>query len=270
MKFRGRALQKMREPDELDRPIMLVDTRGWTALFVILSVVLGVGIWAVMGNLPITMTAPGILTSEEGNRAVTTPYGGTVAEATVRPGQQVRAGEALLDVTGEDEKRRRIAAPVDGIVLTVDDAVGQSVSPGDTVATIEAVGEDSGLVAHVFVPTAQATSVRPGTDVLLEVEGTPEAQFGQVKGTVGSVGQFPIDPSMAVALVGSQYTADQLTRDQPTVPVTIRLTRDRDTKSGFAWTSREGPPFQVTSQHKVEVTFHLGDRSPFDVVLGTS
>lgn len=270
MKFRGRALQKMREPDELDRPIMLVDTRGWTALFVILSVLLGVGVWAVNGNLPITMTAPGILTSEQGNRTVATPYGGTVAKALATPGQRVSAGDPLLDVSGANHQSRSIAAPVDGIVLTVADAVGQSVSPGDTVATIEAAGEDSDLVAHVFVPTAQATSLRPGTDVLLEVEGTPETQFGQVKGTVGSVGKYPIDPSMAIALVGSEYTADQLTRDRATVPVTIKLTRDRNTKSGFAWTSHDGPPFQVTPQRKVEVTFHLGDRSPFDVVLGTS
>lgn len=270
MKFRGRALQKMREPDELDRPIMLVDTRGWTALFVVLSVLLGVAIWAVNGNLPITMTAPGILTSEEGNRAVTTPYAGTVAQARVKPGQQVSAGDPLLEVTGADQKSQPITAPVDGVVLTVADAVGQSVSPGDTVATIEAAGEGSDLVAHVFVPTAEATSVRPGIDVLLAVEGTPEAQFGQVKGTVESVGQFPVDPSMAVALLGSQYTADQLTRGRPTVPVTIRLSRDRATESGFAWTSRYGPPFRVTSQREVEVTFHLGDRSPFDVVLGTS
>lgn len=269
MKFRGRALQKMREPDELDRPIMLVDTRGWTALFVILSVVLGGAIWAITGNLPITMTAPGILTTAEGNRAVTTRHAGTVAKTIAKPGQQVTAGDPLLDVTGEDKKSQSIAAPIDGTVLTVA-LVGQTVSPGDTVTTIAAASEGSDLVAQVFVPTSKATSVRTGTDVLLEVEGMPEAQFGLLKGTVVSVGQFPIDPSMAVVMVGSQSTADELTREQPTVPVTIKLETDADTKSGFAWTSKDGPPFQVPSQHMVDASFHLGDRSPFGAVLGTS
>lgn len=268
MKFRGRALQKMREPDELDRPIMLVDTRGWTALFVILSVVLGGAIWSITGNLPITMTAPGILTTAAGNRAVTTPHAGTVAETTAKPGQQVTAGDPLLDVTGEDKQSQSITAPIDGIVLIVA-LVGQTVSPGDTVTTIEAASEGVDLVAQVFVPTSQATSVRPGTDVLLEVEGIPGAQFGLLKGTVASIGRFPIDPAMAVVMVGSQSTADELTREQPTVPVMIKLVTDAETKSGFAWTSQDGPPFQVPSQHKVDALFHLGDRSPFSVVLGT-
>jgi multidrug efflux pump subunit AcrA (membrane-fusion protein) len=269
MKFRGRALQKMREPDELDRPIALVDTRGWTALFVILSVVLGAAIWAFTGSLPITMSAPGILTSTEGNRAVTTPYAGTVASATAKPGEQVSAGDPLLSVSGADTTVK-INAPVDGIVLTLAGASGQAVSIGDTVATIQAAGQDSDLVAQVFVPPSRATSVRPGIDVLLQVEGLPEAQFGLLKGTVTSVGRFPIDPPMAVGIIGSRYTADQLTRSQPTVPVTIRLRTDQGTKSGFAWTSAAGPPFQITAQHKVDVSFRLGERTPFDVVLGTS
>jgi multidrug efflux pump subunit AcrA (membrane-fusion protein) len=269
MKFRGRALQKMREPDELDRPIMLVDTRGWTALFVILSVALGGAIWSITGNLPITMTAPGILTTAEGNRAVKTPYAGTVAKTTAKPGQQVTVGDPLVAVTDEDEVSQSITAPIDGIVLTVA-LLGQTVSPGDTVTTIEAAGAGADLVAHVFVPTSQATSVRPGTEVLLAVDGVPQSQFGLLKGTVASIGQFPIDPAMAVVMVGSQSTADELTREQPTVPVTIELETDAETKSGLAWTSQDGPPFEVPSQHMVDASFHLGDRSPFSVVLGTS
>ena len=75
---------------------------------------------------------------------------------------------------------------------------------------------------------------------------------------------------MAVGTVGSRYLADQLTQGRPTVPVTIRLETDKHTRSGFAWTSDAGPPFQIAPQHQVNASFHLGDRTPFDVVLGTS
>ena len=270
MKFRGRALQKMREPDELDRPIMLVDTQGWTALFVILSVVLGAAIFAVNGNLPITMTAPGILTSAEGNRAVTTPVAGTVAAVSTEPGQRVRAGDPILELDGEDTERQSITAPVEGMVLTVAGAVGQSLASGDTVSTIQAGSETSDLVTKVFVPAAKATSLRPGTAALLTVEGVPQTRFGLLKGSVQSVGQFPIDPSMAVGIVGSQNVADELTQGRRTVPVTIELGTDAGTRSGFAWTSDDGPPFPITPQHEVSASFDLGDRTPFDVILGTN
>lgn len=270
MKFRGRALQKMREPDELDRPIMLVDTQGWTALFVILSVVLGAAIWAVSGSLPVTMTAPGILTSAEGNRAVTTPVAGTVAAVSAQPGQRVRAGDPILELTDEDTELQSITAPIDGMVLTVAGAVGQTLASGETVSTIQAGQESSDLVTLVFVPAAKVTSISPGTTVLLAVEGVPQPQFGLLKGSVRSVGRFPIDPSMAVGIVGSQNMADQLTQGGQTVPVTIELGRDGRTRSGFAWTSVDGPPFPISPQHKVSASFDLGDRTPFDVILGTS
>jgi multidrug resistance efflux pump len=269
MKFRGRALQKMREPDELDRPIALVDTRGWTALFVVMSMALGAAIWAFTGSLPLTARSSGILTSAEGNRAIATPVSGTVERTSVQPGQKVKAGDLLLAVTGAGATHN-VTTPVDGIVINVVSAVGQSVSTGDTVATVEATGANSALVAQVFVPTSVATSLRPGIHVMLAVEGIPAARFGLLKGTVSSVGQFPIDPSMAVGVVGSAYLARELTRGKPAVTVTVELKTDQATKSGLAWTSADGPPFPVIAQRRVDVTFSLGARTPFDAVLGTS
>lgn len=268
MKFRGRALQKMREPDELDRPIALVGTREWTALLVIVSAVLGAAIWAFTGSLPFTVDAPGVLTSAAGNRAIVSSVTGTVAQANVQPGQRVQAGDPLLTLAGRGTTER-IAAPVDGTVLNLAGAVGESVTRGEVVATVQVGGDKATLVAQVFVPTAAATSMRPGIDVQLAVEGFPQARYGLLKGTVSSVAKFPIDPSMAVGIVGSQYVADSLTKRRTTVPVTVRLTPD-NTASGFAWTSVQGPPFPVTSQHLVTVTFRMGNRTPFDVILGTS
>jgi hypothetical protein len=112
--------------------------------------------------------------------------------------------------------------------------------------------------------------LRPGIDVLLQVEGFPEARYGQLKGTVRSVGRFPIDPFMAVGILGSRELAEELTGSKPTVSVTVALQTDPKTRSGLAWTSVKGPPLPVTAQDRVEVLFHLGDRTPLDVVLGTS
>ena len=54
MNFRFKALQRMREPDELDSPTLLAAPRGWIAVFVVLIIMIGAGTWVFAGRLPIT------------------------------------------------------------------------------------------------------------------------------------------------------------------------------------------------------------------------
>jgi hypothetical protein len=62
MMFRFKALQKMREPDELDSPSLLAAPRGWIAIFVIMFVMAGAAVWAFAGSIPVTVAAPGLVT----------------------------------------------------------------------------------------------------------------------------------------------------------------------------------------------------------------
>src|SRR5690348_12890986 len=99
MQFRFKALQKQREPDELDTVILLARPRAWIAAFVVLIVVAGAAVWAFLGQIPRTLTADGMLTHPLGVSQLQTMYTGQVSQVSVKPGDRVTKGEVVLSVT---------------------------------------------------------------------------------------------------------------------------------------------------------------------------
>ncbi len=63
MKFRIRALQRMREPEELNVPTTLTAPGGWIAVLAVLAAVLAVGVWAGVGGLSRLVHTATVVTS---------------------------------------------------------------------------------------------------------------------------------------------------------------------------------------------------------------
>jgi multidrug efflux pump subunit AcrA (membrane-fusion protein) len=174
MKFRFKALQRQREPDELDSPLILAAPRGWVAVFVILIVMTGAAAWAVLGWLPLTVSASGLITYPQGTAPVQSLYAGMVLGVLIAPAEQVTAGEPLADVTGPDGTVRQVTSPFAGEVVSVGITSGEVVGAGSTVATIGRTGGHPGrLVAMLFVPASQAVGIAPGESAELSVSTAP-------------------------------------------------------------------------------------------------
>ena len=51
------------------------------------------------------------------------------------------------------------------------------------------------------------------------------------------------------------------------VAVLVKLDRKAGTKSGYAWSSADGPPFTLTSMTLAEASIRLADQRPVDWLL---
>ena len=128
MQFRFKALQRMREPDELDTVILLAKPRGWIAAFVVLIVVAGACVWAFTGQIPRTLTATGLLTHPLGVSQLQTMYAGQVSQLSVAPQERVTAGETVMTVTDQAGQKHSVVSPFTGTVISVATAAGQVVT----------------------------------------------------------------------------------------------------------------------------------------------
>lgn len=137
MKFRLKALQRMREPDELDSPTLLASPRGWIATFVVLIVVVAAGVWSFVGRLPVTVTAKGLLTHPAGTAQLQSPYTGTVRTMMVSPGLRVVRGQAVAEVLRADGTVRTVSSPFSGEVVTTSASEGAMVREGDGLLAME-------------------------------------------------------------------------------------------------------------------------------------
>ncbi|TQS15584.1 HlyD family efflux transporter periplasmic adaptor subunit [Microbispora sp. SCL1-1] len=269
MKFRLKALQRMREPDELDSPTLLASPRGWIATFVVLIVVVAAGVWSFVGRLPVTVTAKGLLTHPAGTAQLQSPYTGTVRTMMVSPGLRVVRGQAVAEVLRADGTVRTVSSPFSGEVVTTSASEGAMVREGDGLLAMERTDAPRDrLVAMLFVPGDHALGIAPGRTVDLAVSDAPPGVFGLLRGRVTSISPYPLMAEGVAALVGGDLAARGYLTAEPPRLVVVDLLPDPRTISGYSWTTETGPPMELRSQVTVTGTVTLGSQTPFNLLLG--
>jgi membrane fusion protein, multidrug efflux system len=101
--------------------------------------------------------------------------------------EQLLAARARADATGRSMTKSRIVAPIDGEIETQIVAVGDYVKVGDPLFKLVGMQE---LRAHLLLPEAAATRIKPGLKVMLSPPAAPDkllaAQIDEIKPTVGA------------------------------------------------------------------------------------
>jgi multidrug efflux pump subunit AcrA (membrane-fusion protein) len=270
MKYRFKALERRRQPDQLDSPMMLANPRGWVAVFVVLITAVLVGVWGLVGQIPRTLQAAGLLEFPGGIASIQSPGAGTVSWLVGAGTSSVAAGDVVAVVTPAQGGALQVTAPVSGRVVSVDASLGAIVAAGSPLAGIEARSSaNEPLQVSLFVDAQNAALIRPGQPVQLGVPGVPSHVFGLLRGTVDAVSRFPLSDSELRRLTGSALGAGELTV-QGVGPrqVIVSLEADPQTMSGYAWTSDAGPPTLLESRTPVSAQIEVGNRSPLSMLLG--
>lgn len=101
--------------------------------------------------------------------------------------EQLNTAKARREATGRSVTKARVVAPIDGEIETQIIAAGDYVKLGDPLFKLVGVQD---LRAHLLLPEAAATRIRPGLKVVLSPPAAPErtieATIGEIKPTVGA------------------------------------------------------------------------------------
>ncbi|CAL9661819.1 hypothetical protein SUDANB176_07033 [Streptomyces sp. enrichment culture] len=267
MQFRQQALAKLQSPEELDLPVRFARPQGWLVLSVTVVAMAAASVWAVTGSVPSTVSAPAVLTHGQGSYVLQSPVSGQVTAVLARQGERLPAGSPVLKVrTGQgDTVVRALDA---GRVTALAAGVGQIVRTGANVAAVEKVA-DAGdpLYATVYVPAESAAGIPAHASVDLTVQSVPRQEYGVLHGEVKSVGRSAQSAQQIAAFLGDSQLGEQFTKEGRPVAVTVELEKSSATKSGYAWSSADGPPFRLTSMTLATGSVRLADRRPVDWLL---
>ncbi|MFI9048565.1 HlyD family efflux transporter periplasmic adaptor subunit [Streptomyces sp. NPDC053427] len=267
MQFRQQALSKLQSPEEIDLPVRFARPQGWLVLIVTVAVVIGASIWAVTGTVSSTLNAPGILTHGQGSYILQSPVAGQVTAVLAEEGKRVAANAPVLKVRTERGTVvvRAIAA---GRLTTMVATIGSVVTTGADVASVERVaGSDDALTATLYVPADSAATVPVGASVDLTVQSVPAQQYGVLRGRVQAVGRTAQTGQRIGAYLGSSQLGEQFSQHGPPVAVLVKLDRAPRTRSGYAWSTSDGPPFAVDSMTMADGAVHLAAQHPIDWLL---
>ncbi|GGL63587.1 hypothetical protein GCM10010129_04110 [Streptomyces fumigatiscleroticus] len=267
MQFRQQALAKLQSPEELDLPVRFARPQGWLVLSVTVVAMAAASVWAVTGSVTSTVSAPAVITHGQGSYLLQSPVTGQVTAVLAEQGERLPAGSPVLKVRtsrGESVVRTVDAGRISAIAATV----GQIVRTGADVAAVEKVAHASDpLYATVYVPAENAAAVPAHASVDLTVQSVPSQEYGVLRGHVLSVDRSAQSAQQISAFLGDSRLGEQFTEDGRPVAVTVRLEKSSATKSGYRWSSADGPPYALTSMTMATGSIRLADQRPVDWLL---
>ncbi|MEW2570944.1 HlyD family efflux transporter periplasmic adaptor subunit [Streptomyces sp. NPDC047070] len=267
MQFRQQALAKLQSPEELDLPVRFARPQGWLVLCVTVVVMGAASVWAVTGSVASTVSAPAILTHGQGSYLLQSPVSGQVTAVLTEQGRRIKANAPVLKVRtakGETVVRSVAAGRVSGLAATI----GAIIQTGTNVAAVEKVaGADDPLYATVYVPAENAATIPVDAAVDLTVQSVPTQEYGVLRGHVKSVDRAAQSPQQIAAFLGDSQLGEQFTEKGRPVAVLVRLDTSSGTRSGYKWSSVEGPPFRLDSMAMASGSIRLDDQRPIDWLL---
>ncbi|MCB5182803.1 HlyD family efflux transporter periplasmic adaptor subunit [Streptomyces antimicrobicus] len=267
MQFRHKALAKLQSPEELDLPVRLARPQGRLALAVTVAVIAAAAYWACTGTVSAKLTAPGVLTRAEGSYLLQSPVAGQVTAVLAEPGRLLPPGTPLLRV-GTDRGEQLVRLVAAGRVTHLLARTGSVVTPGADVATVErATTADDPLVAVLYVPAAAAATIPVGAQVDVTVPSVPTQRYGVLRGRVKAVGRAPQSQAQIAGFLGDGRLAARLAGQGDPVAVLVDLPRSATTRSGYRWSSTDGPPHPLDSATPVTAAVHLTAQRPLDWLL---
>ncbi|MET7689391.1 HlyD family efflux transporter periplasmic adaptor subunit [Streptomyces sp. NPDC005483] len=267
MQFRQQALAKLQSPEELDLPVRFARPQGWLVMSVTVVVMAAASVWAVNGSVASTVSAPAILTHGQGSYILQSPVAGQVTQVIAKEGTLLPANSPVLKVrTSEgDTVVRTVAA---GRLTALAATIGQIISTGANVAAVEKVAHASDpMYATVYVQAENAASIPENAAVDLTVSSVPTQEYGVLRGHVKSVDRSAQSAQQIAAFLGDSQLGEQFTKDGRPVAVLVKLDRSKGTKSGYKWSSADGPPFALTSMTVASGSIRLADQRPVDWLL---
>jgi len=117
------------------------------------------------------------------------------------------------------------------------------VRPGDRLVTLEDPSQP--LKAVLFIPAAEGKKVAPGMSANVSPSTVRPEEFGYIVGKVEELSEFPLTPEALKRILRNEQLAQELAGKSTPIRVTVDLTAQSDTPSGFRWTSGRGPTTQI-------------------------
>ena len=252
--------------EQVEQRLQVTSPRMWLALagFVVLIVV-GL-VWGILGRAADQVTGIGVMLPSDGLYDLSSPNPGIVRGIKARNGDELTAGETVLNLALADGSVKEVTSAIDGTILALLVKLGSYVDAGSPVATIEPAGSD--LQVAMFVGASDGKQVRPGMTAFIAPSTTPSSQYGAMRGKVTEVSGLTVSAEQLAVTLGANSPLIKVLLDSgPALEVTVQLER-ADNPSGFVWSASNGPEFPITSGTLVDGSVVIDECSPVQQILG--
>lgn len=182
---------------------------------------------------------------------------------------EVRTARGDLERLLLEDKYLEVRADRSGRVLELIVASGDLVQPGSEIASIELPGKKGELLRYFATfPARYGDLLDVGLEVEIEVSGVDPKLYGFLLGKIHFISPFPVTMEEIKAEVRNAEIAKFLKGPNDLVySALIELQRDSATTSGYAWSSKRGPPWELSSGTVASIKTIVERKPPIIYIL---
>jgi HlyD family secretion protein len=178
--------------------------------------------------------------------------------------RQITSLDAQLAAAREEyAMATQVVAPFTGTVVEDLVDVGESVSPGSALFTMDL--EQRPLEVYLF--TAEGTRVASGMSVQVVPTGISPEENGYLLGDVIRVSELPLGTRAMNRYLRNDALVQSFIGTQGAYLVEVAPRRDESTPTGFAWTTRLGPQVRLGSGTVLSGNILVERRRPITLVI---
>jgi len=159
----------------------------------------------------------------------------------------------------------KVLSPYRGRVLEKLIERGNLVSSKDRIITIET--NEGAMQAVLFIPAGDGKKVNVGMQVQISPSTVKPEEFGFMLGQVKSVSLFPSTPEGMQRVLRNDQLVKELSQRGSPIEVVADLLVDSTTRSGYKWSSPQGPPIGIFSGTLCTGSIVVDRKRPVEYVI---
>ncbi|MEP6668087.1 MAG: NHLP bacteriocin system secretion protein [Chthoniobacter sp.] len=176
------------------------------------------------------------------------------------------ARRSINELQGQMEGTSKVVSPYTGRVVEVGVSPGKLVTPDVKILTMETL-DTTPLEGVIYIPAGDGKKVQPGMQVRVSPSTVRAEEFGFMVGTVKSISGYPSSPESMLGVLGNGRLVQDLSGSSSPLKVIATLQLDPATKSGYKWSSPNGPPVGVFGGTLCSASIVVSERKPIGFVI---
>lgn len=243
--YRKSALERMSNPEQLDKVLKVTSPMSWLALIGITVIIIVTVIWSFVGTIPETVTVKGIVSAVVGSNSVYTEDAGTVVSVRVRAGDEIHLGDPIMTYRNSANDIIEVCSDQVGYVSDIVVKKDDEFTPGKDVIRIAPKVQASQIVV-CYVPLANAKKLERGMRVNITLDSLDSNSYGNMVARIINIDAYATPTDGMSSVIGSNNNlASTFTKDGAVVAVACELAVDTATASGYYWSNAKGASVEV-------------------------
>lgn len=276
--YRKTALDKISSPEQLDKTLKITSPLSWLVLIGLTVIVVISVIWSIVGRIPETITAQGVLAEPNGVCSVFAKEPGTVVEVSVDNGDEIGMGTPVLIYRTDSGDEVTLISDQSGTVYRVLTEKGKRIQKGEEVLRVSPSVTNRALVAVCYTTEEETKKIRDKVDAVrgtskdvkarVEVAGIDSQKYGYMEARV-----FTIDSAQTTdtdngerwsEVLGAGNTLlNSLKERQATTAIVCEFYyRDPAAQVGQRWSNEKGYTQAIQPGDKVSIKIVTSEVAP--------